>query len=50
MPLSFGLGFAVTQARTVDDLVPPEGFAFVVDDEGTFLTDPDGDYLVAEID
>lgn len=28
--------------------VPPEGFAFVVDDEGNYLVDDDGTYLTVE--
>lgn len=33
-----------------DELSPPEGFAFVVDDSGNyFVTDDTGDYIITEI-
>lgn len=30
-------------------LTPPEGFAFVVDDNGKYIVDSSGNYIVTEI-
>lgn len=45
----FAIGFAITVPRPVAGLTPPEGFAFVVDENDAYVVDGAGAYVIAEI-
>lgn len=50
MPINFRIGLGIgSQFQTGGSLIPPEGFAFVVDADGNYVVDGDGAYIVTEI-
>lgn len=49
MPLALGSGIALTLTSPVSGLVAPEGFAFVIDENGAYVTDAAEAYVIAEI-
>lgn len=48
MPM--GIGLSLTLVSPVDGLTAPEGFGFVLDENGAYVVDENDAYVIAEIE